>query len=988
MTFQSGSRLGPYELEDRIGAGGMGLVFRARDTRLDREVAVKVISEAFLVDGDRTPGHTPPASGLGTPQNTSRERFLREARSAATLNHPNICTIHDIGEQDGHPYLVMELLQGETLKQVLVHGPLPIEDLLRFTLEAASALEAAHGKGIIHRDIKPANLFVVQAHGHRDLKVLDFGLAKKHGEVSLADSRADTRAPAETEALNLTSPGSAVGTVAYMSPEQARGETLDARTDLFSLGTVIYEMAAGIAPFRGSSSADIFVALLTKEPPAPSTIRRDIPPGLDAIVGRLLAKDPVQRYQSASALRGDVERLLGVGSSGSGRLAPGLAASSTRDFGTRRAGAYAAMLVLLLVIFGGGGWLLWRHFHPPALSGKGSSPGILTEKDSIILTDFDNKTGDPVFDATLKEAMAVQLQQSPFLNIVSGQHLRQSLQYMGKSPDEKLTMPLAREIGQREGIKALLSGAITSLGNEYVVTIDAMDTNTGDVFAREQATAKNKEEVLTALDKATTAMRARLGESLASIQKLDTPLGQATTPSLEAFRAYALGEQEHEKGNDLPQAESYYKHAIEIDPNFAMAYARLGTIYYGIGAMQQATKYTTRSFELSKDVSERERLYIASRYYGDVEGNITKSLEQLNLYFQLYPGDGVAANNLSVLYLNMGQYPQALQFSERTVALDPNRASSFINTMDALIGLDRPQEAVQLYLKNEPRLRSSSTNWNQTYMLAAYLTGDTSQIEKQLQEEIGKADEYQLVAAAGWLYEADGKVSKANQMFQRAYELAMAQKLPDVGGPILSYQAQDNALVEDCGNVKAITKRALALDRQRVTTFTSAEAEALCGDGASASALAATMIKTWPDDTLVANLYAPVMVATAALGKGDAAQALVALQGHESYDLVSLAPYLRGLAHLKLQEPAQAIADFQLIRNHRGTFVGGANMTQNVSTTLTYPLSELGLARAYAMAGNKGAAKSAYQKFLTEWKDADANLKPLVDAKRELAALQ
>lgn len=646
------------------------------------------------------------------------------------------------------------------------------------------------------------------------------------------------------------------------------------------------------------------------------------------------------------------------------------------------------MLVLLLLILGGGGWLLWRHAHPPALSGKGGSPGILTEKDSIILADFDNKTGDPVFDATLKEAMAVQLQQSPFLNIVSGQHLRQSLQYMGKSPDEKLTMPLAREIGEREGIKALLSGTITSLGNEYVVTIDAMDTNTGDVFAREQGTAKNKEEVLTALDKATTAMRARLGESLASIQKLDTPLGQATTPSLEAFRAYALGEQEHEKGNDLPQAESYYKHAIEIDPNFAMAYARLGTIYYGLGAMQQATKYTTRAFELSKDVSERERLYIGSRYYGDVEGNITKSLEQLNLYFQLYPGDGVAANNLSVLYLNMGQYPQALQFAEKTVALDPNRAASYVNTMDALIGLDRAQDAVDLYVKNQPRIHSSSTNWNQTYMLAAYLTGDKSQIEKQLQEEIGKADEYQLVAAAGWLYEAEGQMEKANQMFQRAYELAMAQKLPDVAGPILSYQAQDNALVEDCGNVKALTKRALALDKQRVTTFTTAEAEALCGDSASASALAVAMTKTWPDDTLVANLYAPVMVATTALSKGDAAAALVALQGHESYDLVSLAPYLRGLAHLKLQEPAQAIADFQLIRNHRGTFVGGANMTQNVSTTLTYPLAELGLARAYVMAGNKAAAKSAYQKFLMEWKDADASLKPLVDAKKELAALQ
>jgi tetratricopeptide (TPR) repeat protein len=988
MNIQSGSRLGPYELEDRIGSGGMGLVFRARDTRLDREVAVKVISETFLgADGDRTPGRTPASAGTGSAPSHSRERFLREARSAATLNHPNICTIHDIGEQDGHPYLVMELLEGETLKSVLTRGPLPVEDLLRFTLEAAGALEAAHAKGIIHRDIKPANLFVVEAHGHRDLKVLDFGLAKKHGEVPLADSRAQGSGPAETEALNLTSPGSAVGTVQYMSPEQARGENLDARTDLFSLGAVIYEMAVGQAAFTGGSAADIFVALLTKDPPAPGSVRREVPPGLDAIVGRLLAKDPVERYQSAGALRGDVQRLLGVQSSGAGKAASGTIPAAKQDFGSRRAGAYAAMLVLLLLIAGAGGWMLWRHSHPAAPAGK-ATEGPLREKDSVILADFDNKTGDPVFDATLKEAMAVQLQQSPFLNLVSGQHLRQSLQYLGKPADEKLTMPVAREIGEREGIKAVLQGTITSLGSDYVVAIDAMDTSTGDVFAREQATASNKEQVLPALDKATTAIRARLGESLASIQKLDTPLGQATTPSLEAFRAYALGEQEHEKGNDYPQAEGYYKHAIEIDPNFAMAYARLGTIYYTLGAMQQATKYTTRAFELSKDVSERERLYIASRYYSDVVGDLEKSLEQLNLYFQLYPGDGVAANNIAVLYLDMGQYEQAYQFAQKTAVLDPNRAASYINAMDALIGLDRPQDAVQMYEKDAPQLRSSNTNWNQTYMLASFLAGNKTEMEKLLQQEVGKPDEYQLVEGVAWLYEADGRMVQANQMWQRAYELAMNQKLPDVAGPVLAYQAQDRALVGDCGGVNELAKRALALDKQRVTMFSAAEAQGLCGDGGGASAAAAAMEKEWPQDTLVANLFVPALRATAALEKGDPNQALVALQGHESYDLVSLAPYLRGLAHLKLQQPAQAIADFQLIRNHRGTFVGGGAITQTVSTTLTYPLAELGLARAYVMMGNKAAAKSAYGKFLLEWKDADADLKPVIEAKQELASLQ
>jgi len=988
MIFESGTKLGPYVLEERIGSGGMGQVFRARDTRLDREVAIKVISENYLG-----------SSGMSPSQSTSRERFLREARSAATLNHPNICTIHDIGEEDGHPFLVMELMHGETLKHALSRGQLPIEELLRFTLQASAALAAAHGKGIIHRDIKPANLFVTEpVHGHRDLKILDFGLAKKSGEIALPDSRAETAIGAATE--DLTSPGSTVGTVAYMSPEQAKGEQLDARTDLFSLGTVVYEAATGQVPFRGQSAAEIFVALLTKEPPPASSIRPELPPGFDAIVRRLLAKERVERYQSAGALHGDMERLLGIqrtGISGSdGNLAPSGLGSVPRGpeivepakkFGTSRALGYLAMVVIALLVVGGG-WWLWQRQHPAALSGKGNAGGTLQERDSIILADFDNKTGDPVFDATLKEALAIQLEQSPFVNIVSDQHLRQGLQYLGLSPDEKVTPQIAREIGQREGYKALLTGTIAQLGKEYVITIDAVNTNNGDTFAREQATAATKEDVLGALDKAATAMRGRLGESLASIQKLDTPLGQATTKSLEAFRAYALGEQEHERGNEMPQAEGYYQHAIEIDPNFAMAYARLGTVYYNLGAMQKATAYSTKAFELSKNVSERERLYISSRYYSDALGDIEKATDALNLYLQLYPGDGVAANNLTVMYMNSGRFQPSLQFAQQTMTVDPNRASSYINMMDVLIGLDRPQEALDLYRKNQVHLQGFNTNLNQTIMLAAFLAGDKSEIDKQLRAELGKPDEFQLVEAVAWLYEADGHMAQAVQMWQRALELALGQKLNDSAGPIVAYEAHDLALVENCVDVRPSAKRALALDHERITTYTAAEALALCGDSASANSLSATMTKTWPSDSLVSNVYAPVVLATAALEKDEPEQALVTLQGHEAYDLVSLAPYIRGLAHLKLNQPAQAILDFQKIRNHRGAYLGGAIVNQNASTTLSYPLAELGMARAYAMANDKAAAKAAYQAFLADWKDADADLKPVVDAKRELQALQ
>jgi serine/threonine protein kinase/tetratricopeptide (TPR) repeat protein len=989
MIFESGTKLGPYVLEERIGSGGMGQVFRARDTRLDREVAIKVISDNYLG-----------SSGVSSSQSTSRERFLREARSAATLNHPNICTIHDIGEEDGHPFLVMELMHGETLKHVLSRGQLPVEELLRFTLQAAAALAAAHGKGIIHRDIKPANLFVTEpVHGHRDLKILDFGLAKKSGEIPLPDSRAETAIDPRGTTEDLTTPGSTVGTVAYMSPEQAKGETLDARTDLFSLGTVVYEAATGQVPFRGQSAAEIFVALLTKEPPAPSSLRPELPAGFDAIVRRLLAKDRLERYQSAGALHGDLERLLGIprtgtGSSSGQKAISGLGSKprgwgdeSPKKFGTSRALGYLAMVVIALLVIGGG-WWLWQRQHPAALSGKGNAAGTLQERDSIILADFDNKTGDPVFDATLKEALAIQLEQSPFVNIVSDQHLRQGLQYLGLSPDEKVTPQIAREIGQREGYKALLTGSISQLGKEYVITIDAVNTNNGDTFAREQATAATKEDVLGALDRAATAMRGRLGESLASIQKLDTPLGQATTKSLEAFRAYALGEQEHERGNEMPQAEGYYQHAIEIDPNFAMAYARLATVYYNLGAMQKATTYSTKAFELSKNVSERERLYISSRYYSDVSGDIEKSTDALNLYLQLYPGDGVAANNLSVMYMNTGRMQQALQFAQQTLKVDPNRASSYINLMDVLIGLDRPQEALDLYRKNQAHLQGFNTNLNQTYMLAAFLAGDKSEIDKQLRAELGKPDEFQLVQAVAWLYEADGRMALAVQMWQRALELALGQKLNDSAGPIVAYEAQDLALVENCADVRPSAKRALSLDRERMTTYTAGEALALCGDSASANNLSATLTKNWPSDSMVNNAYVPVVQATAALEKDEPEQALQALQGHEAYDLVSLAPYIRGLAHLKLNQPAAAILDFQKIRNHRGAYLGGAIINQNASTTLSYPLAELGMARAYAMANDRAAAKAAYQAFLTEWKDADADLKPVIDAKRELLALQ
>src|SRR5277367_62703 len=558
--------IGPYEVLEQLGSGGMGVVYRARDTRLHREVAIKVLSETYL--------------GPGTPGQATHERFLREARSASSLNHPNICTIYDVGEQDRKPYLVMELLQGRTLKEVLRGDSLPLPEALEFSIQIARGLEEAHEAGIIHRDIKPANIFIVRKQqGSQQAKILDFGLAKQTrpptvGAVS--DATSDSTGVADTAAGNsLTIPGSTVGTVAYMSPEQARGEPLDARSDLFSLGSVIYEMATGKLPFPGTATADVFAALLMRDPEPPRKLNPAVSKEGERIILKLLSKDKTQRYQTASELRADLEQLSArSGSSRTSATSPGFHTPARKPFHVI---PVAASVVAIALAVGG---FLWWHGHTPATPGAASSSSApITEKDSIILSDFTNQTGDPVFDTTLNQALAIQLEQSPLLTLVSQNHLRQSLKYLGKSSDEKITPEIAREIGVREGIKAIINGTVSRLGNDYIVTLEAQSTSTGDSIAREQSQASDKDHVLTALSQATTAMRAQLGESLSSIQKLDTPFGQATTPSLEAFRAYALGDAALKLGKERPEAEQYYKRALDLDPRFAMAWARLGVVY-------------------------------------------------------------------------------------------------------------------------------------------------------------------------------------------------------------------------------------------------------------------------------------------------------------------------------------------------------------------------------------------------------------------------
>jgi serine/threonine protein kinase len=991
MTIAEGTQFGPYRLIEKIGAGGMGEVYRVLDTRLEREVALKLVSASYLSSDVGSGSPLPPGTprphdtpGHGTPHSgnqLSHERFLREARSAATLNHPNVCAIYDTGEQDGRPYLVMELLRGVTLKKYLAdaggHG-LPADEVISFSQQAAAALAAAHAKGIIHRDIKPANLFVVEAdRGKRQIKILDFGLAKKQDGVAVADSRVYdgdlTAAGSGTATLDLTSPGSAVGTVAYMSPEQAKGVPLDVRTDLFSLGTVIYEMATGKAPFGGESTAEVFAALLTKNPPPVSTLNPAMPRKLDAIGEKLLRKDPAQRYASAGQLREDLDSLD---------------VPATRSPANRagRKWQWAAAVALLLLLAGGLAWWKYRPVGSPAGGGaaesaNGEDPAGAAPKatkDSIILADFVNRTGDPVFDTTLNQALKIELEQSPVINIVSEQHLEQSVKFLGKPEGTPVTPEIAREIGEREGMKAILTGTIANLGKEYVISLTAQNTATGDEIVSEQARAADKEHVLDALGTAAKAMRSKLGEDLESIKKLDTPFGQATTPSLEAFRAYALGDKAHDRGMDIPDAEGHYLRAIELDPNFAMAYARLGVVYSNSGQVAKAHTYFARAYELSKNVSERERLYIAGHYYQNVTGDMPKVIETLQEAIQTYPGMVDNYVNINVAYMVLGQFAKGLPYALKGVEIQPSDAIASENLVNDYASLNRLAEAKAETERARKLGLDDSTGNLLPNLFVYFLLGEPQEVQKIMARVAGRPDGFQLESALAATQQYAGQYHAAAATTQRAFEQAGRAQAPDAQAGFLLASAAARGMAGLCEANEATVKQALALDKSKQTQAVAVLAWAICGNGKLALPLAQELSKKYPEDTLIRGLFQPLGKAFAALAAGQAQEAVAAAEPAKSWDAIYPASYVQGLAYLQLRDAGHALSAFQ---------AATMNPAGSLAQSPFYAQAQLGLARAYAMGGDKANAKKAYEAFFVTWKDADADLPMLVAAKKEYAAL-
>ena len=941
-----GQTISHYRIVEKLGGGGMGVVYKAEDTRLHRVVGLKFLPSEMLHDS------------------AALERFRREAQAASALNHPNICTIHDIGEQDGQQFIAMEFLDGETLKHRISGLPLPLDEMLELSIQIADALRAAHAQGIIHRDIKPANLFVTKL---GNAKILDFGLAKV---VPAGSSGVASQMPTASAEELLTSPGATMGTIAYMSPEQARGEELDARTDLFSFGAVLYEMATRRMAFPGNSAAVIYEAILNRTPVLASQTNQALPPKLDEIIGKALEKDRKLRYQSAADIRTDLQRLMR--DSESGRAAIAATGTGVKPAAKSTRFRWAALTAVTVLVLGlaVGGWL----FH----SRKGHA---LTDKDTIVLSDFDNKTGDEVFDDTLKQGLSVQLAQSPFLELVSDNKVNQTLKMMRRPAGDRLTPEVAREVCQRIGSKAMLTGSIAGLGSQYVIGLKAVNCNTGDVLARAQEQAAGKEGVLKALDNAAISLRSELGESLSSVQKYATPVEEATTPSLEALKVFTLGQKTFLVKGDAA-ALPFYKRAVELDPNFAMAYAYMSANYNNLSEAGRAVEYARKAYDLREKVSERERFYIEGGYYLYGTGELEKAAQVFQLWQQTYPRDDSPYGLMGYVSAILGNLEKASEECRESLRLDPNDHTVYGNLGIAYMKLNRLDEAEAVYKQAEDRKLEGAALLVGHYQLE-FLKGNAAKMEQLASVAMGKPGvEDQLLTAQadteGW----HGKLKNARELTRRAMDSAQQNDAKETAAVYQVSAALHEAESGKHEQARTDAYAALKLAPNRDVRATAAMALARARDAAGAERLAVDLEKAFPLDTLVQRSYLPTIRAAVALEQKDPARAVELLKVASPLELGEggagiYLVYVRGEAYLMLHDGNAAAAEFQKFIDHRGlvvNFPGGA-------------LARLGLARAYAMQGDTARAKAAYQDFLTLWKDADPDIPIFIAAKAEYAKL-
>ncbi len=975
MPIAEGTQLDHYEIRSLLGVGGMGEVYLAQDLKLSRKVALKLLPAKFTADPERI------------------RRFEQEARAVSALNHPNLVTIFEIGQAAGQHYMAYEFIDGQPLGERMRQARLSVAEALDIALQTATALNAAHEAGIIHRDIKPDNIML-----RRDgiVKVLDFGLAKlselqiaerglqiEESETLLQNGPNNPQSPIRNP--QLTDPGTVMGTPQYMSPEQARGQKADARTDIFSLGVVLYEMLAGTPPFEGVNALEVIGSILKTEPAPLQRYVADCAPELERIVSRALRKDRDERYQRAKdlliELRDYKEELV-------------FAAKLSRkaEYGMRNAEATAAvqpaavtdatppastipsvqfriphsalrigLAVVVLAMLAGS---LFYFLRPKP---------VLTDKDTILLADFTNTTGDAVFDGTLKQALAVHLGQSPFLNLFADERVRETLRLMNKSPDERVTPTVGREICQRQGLKALLTGSIASLGRNYVISLEAVNGQTGDVLAREQAEAEGKEQVLRTLGEAATRLREKLGESLSSIQKFDAPLPQATTSSLEALKAYSLGSVQDAKGKHF-EAIASLKHAIELDPYLALAYTVLASAYFNSNQPGLAAEAAQKAFELRERVSEREKFNITAYYYSRTTGELHKAIEAIELWKQTYPNDGSARGYLGGRYTQTGQYEKAVEELREAIRLNPNAIFPYENLSSIFLRLNRFEEARAMGEQALAQKLSSVVIHSNFYNIA-FIHGDTATMQQQVDWASRQSGEYAHLNWQAGAAAFAGQWLNAREFNTRAFELAEQRKLQEVAGEIGSSNAEFAAVLGNCQQSRTELAHAAALPRTPLSYFRAGIALAVCGAAAQAQTLTDEAVKQYPKHTLVNEVYLPLIRAALELQRGNRTQAIQILSAASRYENVSnfYQNYLRGQASLGERNGAAAASEFQKILDHRGW----------APTSPLYPLAHLGLARAAMLQGDTAKARQSYQDFFALWKDADADLPVLIEAKKE-----